>query len=212
MPKLKNEALMVDKICVCCGHTFNDYASKTTKVCDKCLHSEHASTCLQCGKIMTYKGGSLIKFLNKDYCGDTCRHKASFNRGEMLLSIYSHLLEPRGYAYYQKADIVNLSESETNEIISEQCASIVLYQLYAELEPYYKECISGMTFNKYLPSTQQYLLDILHYIRVINKILRLDLDGKPVGKYADGRSVKRYQDQGNWETGPTDEDLKNITI
>jgi len=198
----------VNKVCPICHETFMDYECRTTKVCPNCLAGDHYTTCVHCGKTEKYTNGSLISFLQKDYCSITCRDLHERGRGEMMASIYSNLIEPRKHEYYQDA-MITPSDIDLEEIIGEQCSSIVLFQLYAELEPYYKECEGGMTFEKYLPSTQQYLLDLLHYIKVINRILRIEPKEKLVGQYADGRTT-RYHNQGNWEQGPTESDIKHL--
>lgn len=203
------KASKIDRECACCHKLFKVYKSSTTKVCQECLHSEHFTTCLNCGKVEKYKSGSLVNFLKKKFCCDYCYNSYGTKKGKMLTTIYAHFIEPRDTSTYQ-SPIIKQSDNDIEEVISENCASMVLYQLYAELEPYYNECINGMKFDKYLPSTQQYLLDILYYIKIINKILRIEHKEIPVGQYADGRRTKYYKNQGDWNTGPTEEDLKHV--
>lgn len=205
---IKNDALKVNKECVCCHNTFKDYASKSTKVCPECLKKEHFFTCKHCGKVVKYESGSLINFFRRNFCSVSCMNNHHYKRGDILSSIYNNLISPHNFNDFQRPKI-KMSDHDIDEIVAENCALLVLFQLYSELEPYYDECVTGMKLEKYLPSTQQYLLDVLHYIKVINKILRIEPKEVLLGQYADGRRT-RYQDQGNWETGPTDEDIKHV--
>lgn len=204
----RKDYTIITKVCNICGAEYRDYATSTSKTCPECLNKEHSKTCIQCGKLDVWRPGRghLKAFLQSEFCSVPCRINFEDKRPQILSGIFNNLIiNPQEEKYRQKPCI---DQDSLDEVIAENCGLFRLYQLYSFLEPYYKEDDNGKSFSSLLPSTQLYLNEILRRIRNLEELLRVTHDKKIKGNYTTLKSPTK----GNWNSGPTEEDLLAIEL
>ncbi len=181
--------------CCLCGKSFLHYISQPKNYCADCLQSHRTKTCIICGSQFTrYTKEPFSNFLSRNTCF-TCINNSSKKSTEEESKLFQELI-------LGSRDCLKTPPPSDilEEACQEACAYFRLYYLYSLLLEYN----DNTPLEERLPSTQNYLLDILRRIKNLNELL--------------GRSKTKRTYATDWyyknrnKTEPTDEDIKEIEL